>query len=155
MDSAVFLTLDEAIDVHMDLVSRYGGHPGIRDTDLLLSALAMPQASFGGEFLHRDIFEAAAAYAFHICNNRPFVDGNKRTGFMTAMAFLEFNGHEFAATEVEAVLQTLALAAGALDEKGYAAWLRQNSRRPGRVWNRADARPEDWGKEGVGWMPLL
>ena len=60
VDSAVFLTLDEAIDVHMDLVSRYGGHPGIRDTDLLLSALAVPQASFG-EFLHRDIFEAAAA----------------------------------------------------------------------------------------------
>ncbi len=91
MDSAVFLTLDEAIDVHMDLVSRYGGHPGIRDTDLLLSALAMPQASFGGEFLHRDIFEAAAAYAFHICNNRPFVDGNKRTALTCGLVFLELN----------------------------------------------------------------
>ena len=91
MDSAVFLTLDEAIDVHMDLVSRYGGHPGTRDTDLLLSALAMPQASFGGEFLHRDIFEAAAAYAFHICNNRPFVDGNKRTALTCGLVFLELN----------------------------------------------------------------
>ncbi len=94
MDSAVFLTLDEAIDVHMDLVSRYGGHPGIRDTDLLLSALAMPQASFGGEFLHRDIFEAAAAYAFHICNNRPFVDGNKRTALTCGLVFLELNAIE-------------------------------------------------------------
>jgi death-on-curing protein len=94
VDSAVFLTLDEAIDVHMDLVSRYGGHPGIRDTDLLLSALAMPQASFGGEFLHRDIFEAAAAYAFHICNNRPFVDGNKRTALTCGLVFLELNAIE-------------------------------------------------------------
>ena len=94
MDSAVFLTLDEAIDVHMDLVSRYGGHPGIRDTDLLLSALAMPQASFGGEFLHRDIFEAAAAYAFHICNNHPFVDGNKRTALTCGLVFLELNAIE-------------------------------------------------------------
>lgn len=94
MDSAVFLTLDEAIDVHMDLVSRYGGHPGIRDTDPLLSALAMPQASFGGEFLHRDIFEAAAAYAFHICNNRPFVDGNKRTALTCGLVFLELNAIE-------------------------------------------------------------
>lgn len=94
MDSAVFLTLYEAIDVHMDLVSRYGGHPGIRDTDLLLSALAMPQASFGGEFLHRDIFEAAAAYAFHICNNHPFVDGNKRTALTCGLVFLELNAIE-------------------------------------------------------------
>ncbi len=94
MDSAVFLTLDEAIDVHMDLVSRYGGHPGTRDTDLLLSALAMPQASFGGEFLHRDIFEAAAAYAFHICNNHPFVDGNKRTALTCGLVFLELNAIE-------------------------------------------------------------
>jgi len=94
VDSAVFLTLDEAIDVHMDLVSRYGGHPGTRDTDLLLSALAMPQASFGGEFLHRDIFEAAAAYAFHICNNRPFVDGNKRTALTCGLVFLELNAIE-------------------------------------------------------------
>jgi death-on-curing protein len=94
VDSAVFLTLDEAIDVHMDLVSRYGGHPGTRDTDLLLSALAMPQASFGGEFLHRDIFEAAAAYAFHICNNHPFVDGNKRTALTCGLVFLELNAIE-------------------------------------------------------------
>lgn len=71
MDSIVFLTLDEAIDVRMDLVSRYGGHPGVRDIDLLRPALAMPQDSFGGEFLHGDIFEAAAAYAFHICNDHP------------------------------------------------------------------------------------
>jgi death-on-curing protein len=61
MDSVVFIVLNEAIEVHIDQVRRYGGHPGIRDIGLLLSALAMPQASFGGELLHRDIFEAAAA----------------------------------------------------------------------------------------------
>ncbi|NPV80539.1 MAG: hypothetical protein HPY52_09740 [Firmicutes bacterium] len=64
------------MEVHKDQIERYGGHPGIRDIDLLLSALAMPQASFNGEFLHRDIFEMAAAYAFHICNNHPFLVAN-------------------------------------------------------------------------------
>ena len=127
MDSAVFLTLDEAIDVHMDLVSRYGGHPGIRDTDLLLSALAMPQASFGGEFLHRDIFEAAAAYAFHICNNRPFVDGNKRTALTCGLVFLELNAIEIRDSDGTLHAAMIDVASGRLSKQQLAHALRRLS----------------------------
>ncbi len=120
----------DCLAIHEAMLAQHGGLAGVRDDNMLESALAKPQHNFA--YGKPDLADLAAAYAAGIVLNHPFIDGNKRTGFMTAMAFLEFNGHEFAATEVEAVLQTLALAAGALDEKGYAAWLRQNSRRPGR-----------------------
>ncbi|MDD2201347.1 MAG: type II toxin-antitoxin system death-on-curing family toxin [Firmicutes bacterium] len=120
MDSIIFLTLDEAIDVHMDLVNRYGGHRGIRDIDLLLSALAMPQASFGGEFLHRDIFEAAAAYAFHICNNHPFVDGNKRTALACALVFLELNAIETRDPDGTLYVAMIDVASGGLSKQQLA-----------------------------------
>jgi death on curing protein len=109
------------------LLAEFGGLAGIRDAGLLDSALARPQqrASYG----HPDVFELAAAYAFGLVRNHPFLDGNKRIGFATAVVFLELNGWTFTAAEVDAVVQTLALAAGALDEPGYAAWLRENSRR--------------------------
>ena len=87
-----FLGLAEVFRIHVDQVERYGGRAGIRNQGLLQSALAMPGASFGGEFLHRDLYEMAAAYAFHLCQNHPFVDGNKRTGLASALIFLELNG---------------------------------------------------------------
>ena len=87
-----FLGLAEVLRIHVDQVERYGGRAGIRDQGLLQSALAMPGASFGGEFLHRDLYEMAAAYAFHLCQNHPFMDGNKRTGLASALVFLELNG---------------------------------------------------------------
>ncbi|MGV8075546.1 MAG: type II toxin-antitoxin system death-on-curing family toxin [Syntrophobacteraceae bacterium] len=73
-----FLNLAEVIEFHRDQIDRYGGSPGILDMGLLKSALAMPAASFGGSFLHSDLFEMAAAYLFHIVLNRPFVEGNKQ-----------------------------------------------------------------------------
>ena len=76
----LFLDLDFVLRIHLSLIERYGGEPGVRDIGLLHSAIAMPQASFGGEFLHEDLFEKAAAYLFHIVQNHPFMDGNKRTG---------------------------------------------------------------------------
>ena len=87
-----FLSLAEVLRIHIDQVERYGGRAGIRDQGLLQSALAMPGASFGGELLHRDLYEMAAAYAFHLCQDHPFVDGNKRTGLASALVFLELNG---------------------------------------------------------------
>ena len=92
MSGIVFLTLAEAVEIHFDQIKRYGGQCGIRDMGLLESSLAMPEAAFGGEFLHRSIFEMAAAYAFHICRNHPFVDGNKRTALACTLVFLELNG---------------------------------------------------------------
>ncbi|MGQ9532461.1 MAG: type II toxin-antitoxin system death-on-curing family toxin [Desulfotomaculales bacterium] len=75
MEKIAFLTLAEVVEIHRDQIERYGGRPGIRDLALLQSALAMPEASWQGEYLHADLYEMAAAYAFHICRNHPFVRG--------------------------------------------------------------------------------
>ena len=130
MKEPVWFDRTDCLAIHEAMLAQHGGLAGVRDENMLESALAKPQHNFA--YGKPDLADLAAAYAAGIVLNHPFIDGNKRTGFMTAMAFLEFNGLEFTATEVDAVLQTLALAAGALDEKGYAAWLLQNSRRPGR-----------------------
>jgi death-on-curing protein len=86
-----FLTLDDVLQAHEEQMQRYGGLDGLRDRGLLESAVATPQASFGGEFLHEDLFAMAAAYAYHIAENQPFLDGNKRTGLAAALLFLKFN----------------------------------------------------------------
>lgn len=75
-----FLTVEEIVTFHADRLRLFGGSPGLRDRGLLESAVAMPMATLGGSFLHETLFEMAAAYAFHIAENQPFVDGNKRTG---------------------------------------------------------------------------
>jgi death-on-curing protein len=90
------------------------------------SAVNRPKQLFN--YSQPSLFELAAAYAFGIIKNHPYVDGNKRTGFMAAYTFLLINGQELHATEVDAVLQTLALAAGELEEAGYANWLEANCR---------------------------
>jgi death-on-curing protein len=104
--------------------------PGIRDEGLLESALHRPRhlLACGAP----DLFDLAAAYALGIVNNHPFLDGNKRAGFMAAALFLEYNGETFQAPESDVVLQTLGLAAGAISEKAYAKWLRASCRRRAR-----------------------
>src|SRR5262245_6676143 len=87
-----FLTLDEVLALHADLLHRYGGALGLRDVGLLQSALATPAATFGGTFLHGSVHEMAAAYLFHLVQNHPFVDGNKRVALMATIVFLELNG---------------------------------------------------------------
>lgn len=87
-----FLTLSEILEIHKDLIETFGGSPGVRDLGLAESAVAMPQAGAQGEFFHAFPFEIAAAYAYHIAQNHPFVDGNKRTAFASALTFLEING---------------------------------------------------------------
>ena len=91
MREPTFLTLAEVIEVHADQIRRYGGQAGIRDLGLLESALAQPEGTFGGEWLHPDSFEMAAAYAYHLCQNHPLLDGNKRTALACALVFLELN----------------------------------------------------------------
>jgi death-on-curing protein len=86
--------MGEVLLILQDQIRRYGGAYGVRDPQLLSSALAMPSATFEGNFLHKDLYEQAAAYAFHICQNHPFVDGNKRTALATALVFLSLNGIE-------------------------------------------------------------
>jgi len=130
MKEPVWLDRVDCIAIHETMLAQYGGLAGVRDENMLESAIARPHHLFA--YGRPGLAELAAAYATGIIRNRPFLDGNKRTGFMAAMAFLELNGLEFAADEADAVLQTLALAAGALDELGYAAWLKQNSRKRAR-----------------------
>lgn len=122
---------ETVLALHEQLLAEFGGLDGVRDAGMFDSALVRPRQQFAYD--KRDLAALAAAYAFGLVKNHPFIDGNKRIGFAVATLFLELNGLEFTATEVDAVLQTLALAAGALDEAGYAAWLRQNSRRPRRA----------------------
>lgn len=89
-----FLTLEEVLEIHSVQLTRFGGAAGVRDLGLLESALSQPQASFGGEYVHGDLFEMAAAYLFHVVSNHPFVDGNKRAGLLSALVFLDINGIE-------------------------------------------------------------
>jgi death-on-curing protein len=104
-----FLARDDVLESHAEQISRYGGTEGIRDVGLLESALAQPQATFGGQYLHADVFDMAAAYLFHLVKNHPFLDGNKRVGLEAALLFLEINGHSIEATDealVDLTLQT-------------------------------------------------
>lgn len=86
-----FLTLAEIIEIHKNQLSNYGGEEGIRNISLLSSAIAMPKSTFEGNYLHKDLFEIAAAYVYHISQNHPFVDGNKRTALVSGLIFLDFN----------------------------------------------------------------
>lgn len=114
--------MDVVIAMHEELQAWFGGLAGIRDKDLLDSALNRPIHLFA--FRKPDVFELAAAYAAGIIKNLPFLDGNKRAGFMAAALFLEINGFDFIAHEEEVVLHTFALAAGEIREKDYAVWLK-------------------------------
>ncbi len=89
----IFLSVEEVIQIHDNLVSEYGGLDGIRDMGLLISAIEMPKASMFGEYLHDSIFDKAAAYLFHIVCNYAFLNGNKRTGAATTLIFLNLNSH--------------------------------------------------------------
>ncbi len=124
----IFLSLGEVLEIHRDQIERYGGGPGIRDLSLLQSALAMPAAGFGGRYLHTDLFEMAAAYLFHITQNHPFVDGNKRTGAVASLVFLSLNGVDVLAEEEEFEKIVLGVAEGKLDKAAVAEFFRKNSR---------------------------
>lgn len=104
-----FLTLEDVLESHRQQIERYGGSHGLRDQGLLESALAQAKATFGGQYLHAEIHEMASAYLFHLVNNHPFVDGNKRIGLDAALLFLTINNSPCVASDeelIELVLQT-------------------------------------------------
>lgn len=117
MRGPIFLTLAEVIEVHTDQITRYGGQGGVRDFGLLESALAQPEASFAGEWLHDAPYGMAAAYAYHLCQNHPFVDGNKRTALACALLFLELNGISLLDPKGTLKGAMLAVASGELEKK--------------------------------------
>ena len=113
--------------LHADLIKRYGGTPGVRDRGLLASALAQPRTTAQKRFLHRTIFDKAAAYGFHVCRNHPFVDGNKRIAFVLMNIFLLKNGWKLDASEEEAFEITITLASGSLTKTDLSARFRDCS----------------------------
>lgn len=127
MKEPYWFTHEECLTLHDLMLSHYGGIAGVRDVNMLESALAKLQQRF--HYGQPTPAELGAAYTAGIVKNHPFLDGNKRTGFMMGAGFLERNGFEFQASEAEAVVRTLALAAGELTEAGYAEWMAANSRR--------------------------
>ena len=114
----VFLSLDEVLEIHEQQIERYTGSPGLRDVAGLESAVATPQATFGGEYLHTSIPAMAAAYLFHLCQNHSFVDGNKRAGANAAITFLLVNNWEPTFGEEELVDAVLSVASGGLNKPG-------------------------------------
>ena len=129
MRQPIFLTLAEVIDVHGNQIELYGGQNGVRDFGLLQSAVAQPEASFAGQWLHEDIFLMAAAYAFHLCQNHPFFDGNKRTALASALVFLELNGISLDDPKDKLLEATLSIAKGKLSKPQFAQILKELSSR--------------------------
>ena len=127
MKTPVWVLRETVLTLHEQSLAEFGGAAGIRDEGLLDSALAKPENLFA--YGKPTLFELAASYGFGLVKNHPFVDGNKRVGFIVAVVFLELNGYRFQATEAEAAVRTLALAAGEISEADFAAWLKANSRR--------------------------
>ena len=93
--SLYFLTPEDVLEIHTDQLNRYGGKKGIRDQNLLLSAIAQPYSTFEGQYLHHTVHDKAAAYLFHLCQNHPFIDGNKRVATVSALIFLAMNDCPF------------------------------------------------------------
>jgi death on curing protein len=123
----VWLLRETVLAMHDLLIAEFGGAAGIRDEGLLDSALSRPQNLFA-HTPSSSLFDLAASFAFGLIKNHPFLDGNKRVAFTAAATFLHLNGRRIEATEVEATVRTLALAAGAMTEAQYAAWLKTNAR---------------------------
>ena len=115
-----FLTLAQVLRIHQDQIDRYGGDASVRDAALLQSALAMPQAGFGDQWLHKFPHEMAAAYLFHLVQNHPFVDGNKRTGLASAIMFLEHHDRTVRASKQDVENLVLAVARGQLTKAAVA-----------------------------------
>ena len=124
MNEIEWLDLDIILDVQAEQLALFGGADGVRDQGLLESAMARPVNKHGcGE---TSLAARAAAYAFGIARNHPFVDGNKRTAFVAAELFLMLNGHELAADDAACVLTMLAVASGDMGEDAFAAWIRSH-----------------------------
>ena len=120
-----WLTREAVLAIHAQLLARFGGSSGIRDDNMLESALAKPRQLHA--YGQPNAYEMAAAYAFGIVKNHPFIDGNKRAGFVAAYTFLGINGIDFTASEEEAVIFTRGLAAGDVTIEEYTLWLLKSS----------------------------
>jgi death on curing protein len=118
-----FLTLEDVLTIHADQINRYGGRRGVRDQNLLLSAIAQPLSTFDGQYLHKTFYDKAAAYFFHISQNHPFIDGNKRVALVSTLMFLVMNDHAIDYDENELEQLTYAVAKGKASKEEIARFL--------------------------------
>ena len=123
---ASFLSIEDVLYIHANQIDLYGGEHGVRDLAALESAIAQPQAGMGSDYFHRDLHEMAAAYMFHIVQNHPFLDGNKRTGATAALAFLDLNGVEIEAPKGSIYDLTISVAIGQAGKAEMAAFFREH-----------------------------
>jgi death-on-curing protein len=124
MNEPLWLPVGLVQNIHSEQLALFGGPEGLRDLGLLESALSRPMNRFA--YGERDMAALAAAYAFGIARNHPFIDGNKRVAFLAMMTFLRLNGVWFAPSEAMAAAAMVALAAGEIDEDGLTRWIRDN-----------------------------
>jgi death on curing protein len=122
-----FLSLEEVIAIHDDQLLRYGGRPGILDMARLQTAVAVPTTGAGGDYFHTDIFLMAAAYLYHISQDHPFVDGNKRTGVVAAIVFLYLNGLRIETEELDLEEMVISVAEGRTDKPAIARFFQKNT----------------------------
>jgi death-on-curing protein len=120
----IFLAVEDVLFLHADTIGIDGGSPGMRDHGLLDAAVAMPRQQFGGTFLHADLAAMAAAYLFHIAQNHPFVDGNKRAAVMAALSFLHVNDVDYPLDPHDLEITTRKVAAGEMTKDDLTKWLR-------------------------------
>ena len=139
MNEPVWIDVADVLSFHEVMLARFGGLPGVRDAALLDSAVNRPKQLFA--YGAPDLFALAAAVAEGIVRNHPFLDGNKRAGFMAAALFLEVNGWSFQASEEDVVVRTLALAAGAIGAAEYARRLRGGCVLPAATGAKAGRKP--------------
>ena len=124
-----YLNINQVLAIHSEVIEQAGGSRGIRDIGLVDSAVARPQATFGGKDLYPDIFSKAACLGHSFIRNHPFVDGNKRTGYMSMRLFLNINGYDIKAHEDEKYKFVIEIAEKERDEKSIAEWLKKHSQR--------------------------
>jgi death on curing protein len=123
VDGPEFLDVEDVIEIHATQLQVHGGPTGLRDRGLLESAVAQPPSWFGGQYAHDGLFAMAAAYLFHIVRNHPFVDGNKRTGMLAAVVFLDVNGISIARPSEALYELTMGVAEGRIDKAAAAVEL--------------------------------
>ncbi len=122
-----FLSVDDVLLLHADQILRYGGNPGVRDFGLLQSAVAQPSAAFGGSLFHQDRFEMTAAFLYHIVQNHPFIDGNKRAGAVAALLFLQINDTVIDAEQGELYEIAIGVAKGETTKAEVAEFFRERA----------------------------
>jgi death-on-curing protein len=124
-----FFTLAEALLILEDQIRNYGGTYGVRDINLLSSALYMPQSRFNGQYLHKTIPAMAGAYAFHICQNHPFIDGNKRAALASSLVFLDINGYTFNCKDQEVYAAIMDVAKGNVKKESLLKYYERYSKK--------------------------